>query len=145
MQNTLERNFGGRIRVRICGILIENEQILLVKHRGLGEAGFLWNPPGGGANFGESYAETLKREFLEETGLEVEGGRFLVFNEFISKGIHALELFFEVKRTAGRLQLGMDPELSMEEQMLIDLKFWTKEEISQLPAHQFHNRIFDYF
>jgi len=145
MENTLEKNFGGRIRVRICGILIENEQILLCKHKGLGEAGFLWNPPGGGAHFGETYTNTLKREFLEETNLKIEVGKFLIFNEFIRKGIHALELFFEVKRIEGILKLGTDPELSMEEQMLVDLKFLSIEEIRQLPDHQFHKRIFDYF
>jgi 8-oxo-dGTP diphosphatase len=145
MESTLEKNFGGRIRVRICGILIENNHVLLAKHQGLGEAGFLWNPPGGGAHFGETYSETLKREFLEETNLIIEVGQFLIFNEYIKNEIHALELFFEVKRTAGELKLGADPELSSEEQMLVDLKFWSKAEILEFPKNQFHSRIFNYF
>ena len=145
MESILEKNFGGRIRVRICGILVINQQILLVKHKGLGATGFLWSPPGGGANFGETYTDTLKREFMEETNLEIEAGKFLIFNEFIGGRIHALELFFEVKRIAGTLKLGFDPELPMDKQMLEELKFWSKEEISQLPENQFHKRIFDYF
>jgi 8-oxo-dGTP diphosphatase len=140
MEKDWQERFGGKVRLRICGVLREGDKILLVKHRGLGPAGFLWNPPGGGAQFGESYAETLKREFLEETHLEVEPGDFILFNEHIDDGIHAMELFFEVKKTGGELQLGHDPELKMENQMLVDIRFWAKEEVLQQPLHQFHKK-----
>jgi len=144
MENILNQHFGGKIRLRICGVLIENDQILLVKHLGLGPAGFLWNPPGGGAHFGETYSETLKREFLEETNLLVEVGRFILFNEHISDNIHAMELFFEVKKISGELSLGKDPELEDEDQMLVDIKFWRKKDLQQLPENQIHKRTFEF-
>jgi len=145
MFETLNAHFGGKIRLRICGILVEDTKILLVKHTGLGPAGFLWNPPGGGAHFGETYSKTLEREFLEETNLAVEVKDFLLFNEHISGQLHAMELFFKVETISGILKLGTDPELEGKEQMLIDIRFWSKEEIQKLPQEQFHKRLFDYF
>ena len=145
MEQAARQEFGGKIRLRICGILIEDNRILLVKHLGIGPSGFLWNPPGGGAKYGESYAETLKREFLEETHLDIEVGDFMVFNEHISDNLHALELFFKVKRLSGDLCLGSDPELGTYAQMMVDLKFWSKEEIADYPAVCFHKRLLDYF
>jgi 8-oxo-dGTP diphosphatase len=145
MENALAERFGGRVRLRVCGVLVENDAILLVKHIDLGQAGFLWNPPGGGALFGESYEETLKREFLEETHLEIAPGRFLLFNEHIGNGIHAMELFFEVKRIGGELSLGFDPELSADQQLLKDLRFWSRKEIAVQPAFHFHKRLKEYF
>ena len=63
--------FGNQIRVRVCGILINQEGILLVNHSGLNESGDWWTPPGGGLIFGESLEEALIREFKEETGLVI--------------------------------------------------------------------------
>ena len=56
------KHFGNRLRVRVNGILIENERILMVKHVGLGETGYLWAPPGGGIEFGTSAPQNLERE-----------------------------------------------------------------------------------
>jgi ADP-ribose pyrophosphatase YjhB (NUDIX family) len=38
----------------------------------------VWRPPGGGVKPGEDFVEAVKREALEETGLEVELERYLV-------------------------------------------------------------------
>jgi 8-oxo-dGTP pyrophosphatase MutT (NUDIX family) len=38
----------------------------------------VWRPPGGGVKPGEDFAEAVVREALEETGLHVELGRYLV-------------------------------------------------------------------
>ena len=53
-------------RPSVYGVLIEREKILLSKQ---------WDGydmPGGGINVHETIEEALKREFFEETGLEVE-------------------------------------------------------------------------
>ncbi len=145
MQSDWKERFGGKVRLRICGVLQEDGKILLVKHRGIGRDGFLWNPPGGGAQFGESYAETLKREFLEETCLQVEAGEFILFHEHIGDEIHAVELFFRVIKTGGKLALGFDPELPAGNQMLTDIRFWSKDEILESEAFHFHMRWPEFF
>jgi ADP-ribose pyrophosphatase YjhB (NUDIX family) len=41
----------------------------------------VWRPPGGGVKAGEDFVEGVRREALEETGLEVELERYLVVAE----------------------------------------------------------------
>jgi ADP-ribose pyrophosphatase YjhB (NUDIX family) len=101
--------YGNRVRVRSCGICVENDSILLVNHRGL-RAGNFWAPPGGGVEWGETAAGAVAREFREETRLDVTVGNFLFACEYIQTPLHAIELFFEVKRTGGTLGIGTDPE-----------------------------------
>ncbi len=131
--------FTGKVRVRVGGILQENEKLLLLKHKNLGPEGYLWLPPGGGVEYGESLHEALKKEFLEETNLEIEVGEYLFTNEFIKKPYHAIEIFFSVKRISGTLKLGFDPELSKNHQILEEAKFFSMQEIEALPKTAIHN------
>ena len=124
--------------MRSCGILLTDEGILLLKHAGVGPGGFLWSPPGGGVDFGESLEETLKREFLEETGLTVDVESFLFCNEFIGKQHHALEFFFKVNIVAGALKLGTDPELDKDQQLLLEARFFQDKEILSIPRDNLH-------
>ena len=67
--------------IRVYGILInENQQVLVSdEHRnGMAFTKF----PGGGLEFGEGFAATLEREFMEELQIEVEVGELLYFNDF---------------------------------------------------------------
>ncbi len=137
--------YKNKVRLRACGILIEENRILLVRHIGLGSDGFLWSPPGGGLEFGESSFESVEREFLEETGLQVSTENFILFHEHLSTDLHAVELFFKVKNNGGLLRLGTDPEKALDQQILVELKFWSLSEIQCQPATQFHARIFDFF
>ncbi|SNT24381.1 8-oxo-dGTP diphosphatase [Ekhidna lutea] len=138
-QNHTNNPFENKVRVRVCGLLKENEEILLLKHDQIGPAGYLWSPPGGGVSFGASVEETLKQEFLEETNLEVAVGDYLFTNEFISEKHHAIELFFTVERISGNLQLGKDPELADDEQILSEIRFFSPEELNNLPELTIHN------
>jgi 8-oxo-dGTP diphosphatase len=59
-------------RVQLCtGILERDGRVLLVASRYPNHAEPLWNLPGGRHEFGETFAETVAREFREETGLTV--------------------------------------------------------------------------
>ena len=70
-----------RPRVRVAGILIENERILLIEHSKNDKK--YWLVPGGGVDWGESTAESLIREYKEETNLDIEVESFLFLSETI--------------------------------------------------------------
>jgi len=131
--------FSGKVRVRVCGILTRNEKILLLKHHSVGPRGYLWCPPGGGVAFGQSLHKTLQREFLEETNLSIEVGEYLFANEHIDEQHHAIELFFTANYRSGRLRLGIDPELSLSNQILTEAKFLSQQEIEQIPRDAIHS------
>ena len=131
--------FGNRLRIRVCGILVENEKILLVKHKYIGNQGILWAPPGGGMKFNQSAEGNLKREFLEETGLLVSVEKFLFVNEFINVPLHAVELFFKVRKEGGDLMTGIDPEMNGKEQIIESVEFLGQEELNSISQDQLHN------
>jgi 8-oxo-dGTP diphosphatase len=137
LKNEINQKFGGKIRVRVGGILIENEQVLLIKHEAIGKAEYLWAPPGGGIDFGQDAPSALKREFLEETGLEIAVGDLLLVNEFIDNPLHAVELFFEVHRVGGELALGSDPEME-KGQILSKLSFFDLNAVKHMHPHHIH-------
>ena len=112
------QNFGNKLRIRVSGILIKDDALVLVKHHNLGEKDELWAPPGGGMNFGENIHQTLIREFKEETGIDVEIGELLNVTEFLEHPLHAVELFFWVSWVNGELTTGTDPELDEKKQII---------------------------
>ena len=125
--------YGGRIRVRVCGICWHGNSLLMVNHRGLRQGDF-WAPPGGGLEFGESAEQRLRTEFKEETGLEISAGKFLFGCEFIEEPLHAIELFFQVSVSGGVLMKGEDPEIPV----IDDVRFVSASELSNIPKHALH-------
>lgn len=133
--------YTGQVRVRVCGLLVHGGTLLLTAHRGLlpDEKPF-WSPPGGGWQFGESLKDCLRREFREETGLDVTVGRFLHLHEYKSADLQALELFFEVEANdlAAVPSLGSDPEHGPGAQLLTELAFVAPRQLVVMPAPQVH-------
>ncbi|NOS57548.1 MAG: NUDIX hydrolase [Cyclobacteriaceae bacterium] len=136
MDKSVLELYGNLLRVRVCGICIRNDQLLLVNHRGLVEGDF-WSFPGGGMQFGETAKECLTREFLEETGLTVEVGDFLFTCEFISVPLHAIELFFIVNEKEGNLRVGTDPE-SGRNQIIQNVAFMAQADLSKINKAHLH-------
>ena len=134
--------YENKLRVRVCGICLENDKLLLTRHV-ISHENDIWIPPGGGLEFGENVIDGLKREFLEETGLIIKVGKFLCLNEYIENKLHAIELFFITDIVGGDLLTGMDPEHSVENQMIKNVKFLSFEEIQNLPDQQLHNILHD--
>lgn len=133
----IDRIYGNRVRVRACGICWHENKVLMVNHIGLGSRNF-WAPPGGGVEFGESLSETLEREFIEETGLQVVIGRFVGVCELLKRPLHAVELFFEVSIKGGTLTKGIDPELPAGSQMISSVAFMSFEAIRGLDKGEKH-------
>lgn len=136
MSDTVHELYGNRVRVRVCGLLAEQDRILMINHRSLGSENF-WAPPGGGLNFGESAIAGLIREMKEETGLEAEVGDLRFVCEFNHSPLHAVELFFLVKRVGGSLAVGADPEMSGQ-QIIREVRFMTWKELEKINPHWLH-------
>lgn len=67
--------------VRVYGILLDNEKRLLVSDEFIRGA-YITKLPGGGLEFGEGTRDCLKREFKEETGLDVSIGDHIYTTDF---------------------------------------------------------------
>ena len=120
-----------RPRVRVAGILIEDDKILLIEH--LKKDRRYWLVPGGGVDWGESTAEALIREYKEETNLDISVEKFLFLSETIApdKQKHVINLYFQIKvlkNSIENMQLG-------NEKNLIDLRFITKNEIENIKLY----------
>lgn len=139
--NTLNPNaaaYAGKVRLRVCGICLQGDKLLLVRHQATLNNTAFWAPPGGGLQYGETVEECLVREVLEETGLQTKVKRFLFVNEFIASPLQAVELFFELEVTGGELIKGTDPEASAEQQLIEEVAFLTMEQIRQIPLQDKH-------
>ena len=131
------KNFGHKLRIRVCGLYIENNRLLLLKHHSIGAHPILWSPPGGGMDFAENAEQTLVREFIEETGLIPTAYEFGFVHEYVNPPMHAMELFFIITAAKGTAKLGADPELQGE-QMLQELAFLDLEALNKIPDEQKH-------
>lgn len=69
-------------RVNVRGVIIRDGKLFAVRHpRAEGERDF-WCTPGGGLDDGESLEDGVRRELLEETGIEAHVGRLLFVQQF---------------------------------------------------------------
>lgn len=133
----IESKFGNKLRTRVNGVLIRDEKILMVRHKMSDQRDF-WSVPGGGMDFGSDAPSNLKREFMEETGLEIEVGKFLCVHEFLKPPLHAIELFFEVEMNGGKLHLGIDPELESQNQILSEIAWMSLKDLKNIPQDSIH-------
>lgn len=136
MESEVQTFYGNKIRIRVCGLCIVDDKILLINHSGITSADF-WAPPGGGLNFGETAESCLKREFLEETGLTIAVEEFLFVCELIRHPLHAVELFFKARPTSSELKKGIDPEAGSPS-IIKAVKFMDWNEIQSIPPGQLH-------
>lgn len=78
------------------GVAVGSGDVLLMRGQ---TSGKLWFP-GGGIEAGEAIADTIGREFVEEAGVAVEVGRFLLFKEEFfyhevwDKAFHSLRFYY---------------------------------------------------
>lgn len=135
----IENTFGHRLRVRVCGVLVEDDKLLMAVHHGIGKRGIFWAPPGGGLEYGESVEDALKREFLEETGLKVEIDEFMFTHEFFDLPLHGIELFFKVNKVSGQLVTGVDPEMDKDKQTIDNMVFTSFEELKEKHIDEKHH------
>lgn len=81
------------INVSVKGILIKNNQMLIVKRAAYDKTGAgTCESVGGVMKFGESFEEALQREFLEEVGLQIQVRKLLFSTTFLTHPIRQIVL-----------------------------------------------------
>lgn len=85
----------GRPEVCVGAIAVANDRILLVR-RGRGPAQGTWSVPGGRVEGGETLADAVIRELVEETGLEAMCDGLVGWVERIGDGYHQVVFDFRV-------------------------------------------------
>jgi 8-oxo-dGTP pyrophosphatase MutT (NUDIX family) len=129
-----------QFRPSVYGILIENGKVLLSKQ---------WDGydfPGGGVELYETLEQALKREFIEETGLEIKIGEpvhcgssfFVPKYSKKSKGQYwnCPLIYFLVERVGGELSIEQCDE---DEKRYIDFPEWI--DIEKIKDLKFYNGI----
>ena len=119
----------GGVRVVITD---EEKRILMVRQHHEGRD--IWMVPGGGIEEGENSIEAAVREAKEETGLDIEVTGVVWHIEEVSpeRGQRFVNYMLGEIR-GGELTLGSDPEFDEGHQVLREVKFMSREEISALP------------
>ncbi len=89
-------------RVCVRGIIYRHGELLCqVLKNSKGTAEDFWCTPGGGLEVGESLTDGLRREMIEETGIEPQIGNLLFVQQFADKWgdevNEGLEFFFHIK------------------------------------------------
>jgi len=97
-----------RIRVIAIAALVHRDHVLLAEGHDPVKGETFYRPLGGGVEFGERAAEAVVREFVEETGFEIEivDSLGVVENLFIYRGQPGHEVVFEF---AARFSEGAAP------------------------------------
>jgi ADP-ribose pyrophosphatase YjhB (NUDIX family) len=98
------------IIVRVNGVLIEDNKILLVEQYVTDSRH--WAHPGGRPEFGETLEHCIIREMKEETGLDVSVEELLYVTDRISQESHVVIISFLVSRKGGELGTGTGPEFA---------------------------------
>lgn len=118
--------------------VLEKDGLFLVGERmkGNGPLSEKWEFIGGKRRYGESLEETLEREWMEEVGLRIKVGEFLLTTEFINADthytLHAFSVFL------------LDEIQSATLSVHNSIKWATKEELSSLDFGPSDSVIRDY-
>lgn len=131
------KNFGNRLRIRVCGLCERNDALLLIRHHSIESPGYIWIPPGGGVQYGERIKDALQRELLEESNMQIEIKELVYIHEYVKLPLHAVELFFRITSTSTSI-LGSDPEMSVDTPILTELRWMNREELKKEDSNALH-------
>lgn len=101
-----------RFTIRVYGIWINSNQEVLLVHEKMPHLHFT-KFPGGGMEFGEGTRACLAREFLEETGIEVEVKQHLYTTDFFQasafkSGDQLMAIYYRVEPKDPNFELSLE-------------------------------------
>lgn len=113
-------------------IMDAQKRLLLVKHTVEHENTSFWILPGGGLEEGEYSWDAAVREVKEETNIDIHVVDLLyTLEEQTDYGLRCTHYFLGEYKN-GQVKLGEDPEFDKDNQVLSDVKYFSKEEIKTL-------------
>jgi 8-oxo-dGTP diphosphatase len=116
------------MRVRVAGVLVHNNRLLLVQHEK--DSKTYWLLPGGGVGLGERLRDSLVREFTEELNLQVTVMDLLLVVETVSpQGEHILQpTFLVTAENIKDIHLGSDKRV-------VDYSFFRQDTINEVTLY----------
>ncbi len=111
-------------RLAVRAVIVENGKLLLVNAWAASKKSQLLCAPGGGVEPHASLPENLRREVMEETGLDIEVGPVCLVNEFHDPAgdFHQVDVYFRATVIAGEVtDTWKDPE------NIVSRRIWASE------------------
>ena len=101
-----------KFNIRVYGVLMDEHRRILLSDEYI-RGGFFTKFPGGGLEFGEGTRDCLKREFKEETGLDVEIGDHIYTTDFFqvsafNNNDQIISIYYWVHGDASQLETKTD-------------------------------------
>ncbi|MBI3960935.1 MAG: NUDIX hydrolase [Chloroflexi bacterium] len=96
--------------IRYQGAIVQDEQILLIRHRHHSTGESYWLFPGGGIEDGETEEECVQREMREETNLHVAVERLLLDEPTQPGAVYKRRRTFLCSVVSGTAAPGYEPE-----------------------------------
>lgn len=119
------------INLGVRVIVIQNNEILIVKQR-KPNGRDVYVLPGGSVNPNEDIFSAAKREVWEETCLKIKTIKLVYLKELFGPNLHSFEFYILGRIIGGCLNLGCDPELPKNSQILITVKFVPLKNLGKL-------------
>ena len=134
-----------QIKLRVSALCLREGHVLFIEHKSFAPDDpalppTYWILPGGVVEKGETLHDALRREMMEETGLRCRIGGMVFVKELLypnpgcegsGSRHHSVSIGFRCEVTGGELMTGSDPELSEEEQMIIESKWLPIERLHE--------------
>lgn len=100
-----------KMKNRVAGIIYKDDYVLLVhREKGYGSEKMIYNViPGGGVEENETLEEALRREILEEVGIEIE--ILNLENPFILEEDERKQYFYYCRYKSGTIGKGIGEEM----------------------------------
>ena len=134
----MERKYPPKPLVAVAALVFKGNKVLLVKRKSPPGEG-RWSLPGGCVEVGERLEDALRREVLEECGIEISVGQLVAVTDVIERDgkgtrFHYVILDFSAEYAGGELRPSTD---------VSDADWFSLEEALKLPLTRGTRRILE--